>query len=66
VVFYLLYESWTTEAMALKRAKELVNELITMVYYIPSKQKNENYRLAVSKYDTYEEVYKVIRTMRKK
>jgi outer membrane protein OmpA-like peptidoglycan-associated protein len=64
--FYLVYESWTTEAMALKRAKELVKEINSTIYFIPSKQENENYRLAVAKYNTYEEVNKVIRKMRKK
>lgn len=64
--FYLVYESWTTEAMALKRAKELVKELNTSIYFIPARQKNENYRLAIAKYDSYDEVYKVIRKMRKK
>jgi outer membrane protein OmpA-like peptidoglycan-associated protein len=65
--YYLIQESWETEEVAVKRADELSKELNTMVYLVmPLQDKNTHYRLAIAKYDSYEEVYKIINKMREK
>jgi outer membrane protein OmpA-like peptidoglycan-associated protein len=65
--YYLVQESWETEQVAVKRADELSKELNTLVYLIaPLKDKSKHYKLAIAKYESYEEVHKIINKMREK
>jgi outer membrane protein OmpA-like peptidoglycan-associated protein len=65
--YYLVQESWETEQVAVRRADELSKELNTLVYLIePLKDKSTHYKLAIAKYVSYEEVYKIINKMREK
>ncbi len=65
--YYLVQESWETEQVAVKRADELSKELNTLVYLIaPLQDKSKHYKLAIAKYESYEEVHKIINKMREK
>lgn len=65
--FYLIQESWETEQVAFKRAEELSKELNAQIFVVaPLQGKNPYYRLAIAKYETFGEVYKVINKMREK
>lgn len=65
--YYLIQESWETEQVAVKRAEELSKELNSEIFLVaPLKDKNTHYRLAIAKYGTYEEVFKIINKMREK
>lgn len=65
--YYLVQESWETEQVAVRRADELSKELNTLVYLIaPLQDKSTHYKLAIAKYESYEEVHKIINKMREK
>lgn len=67
VGYHLIYESWETESMAVKRAGELMKEINTSVHIIPpTKNVNDPYRLAIAKYQSFDEVNKAINKVRKK